>query len=120
MQNAQAKLVQMSFNCPNVLFELTGIKSVKVTYDYSAYDSMDGSNITEKRYMNEFIYVSRKGVNFKLTELQAVNMFCNAVNQHMYKKAIRQAADNVVSENSEYDMNMPLETYNAMDRYGKV
>ena len=101
---------------PKFVFEMTGIEFKKVEYDYSAYDSWDGSNQIEKRYMDAFLY-TKKGNTYRIGDLAAINMVINAINSHTYKNVIRQLNDKNASDDNNLDMIIPLEKYNSYNRY---
>lgn len=110
------QVYQLCKVAPQIVKEMTGVEFKKISYDYSAYDSWDGSNQIEKRYMDGFT-ICRKGVIYRIGDLAAVNIVINAINSHMYKNIIRQLADNSDSNVEKLDMIIPLEQYNSYNRY---
>lgn len=101
---------------PNTIKEICGIVSVNCSYDYSAYDSWDGSNQTETRYMRNFA-ICRNGKYYRISDMSAACLISKAVTVHMYKKLIRTVADNSGTYDQKFDMTIPLEQYNSYDRY---
>jgi hypothetical protein len=122
MTNAQFKFNQLLAIAPNSLFELTGIRFAKITYEMSIYDSETGTNELETQHYSELVYVNRhNGFAHKVTELQALTIFTNRINAHMYKKLVRQYAQvdpfAECKDKLEMDMKIPLEKFEKMQTY---
>ena len=108
--------IQLINALPNTIKELTGIVSVKCTYDYSSYDSWDGSNQIEKRHMTNFA-ICRGDKYYQISDMSAATLIAKCVTVHMYKKLIRSVADNSGTYTEKLDMSVPLETYNSWNKY---
>ena len=112
----EIQAIQLINAVPNTIFELTGIKLVKCTYEMSGYDYYSGSNETTKQHMSNFA-ICRKGKYYRISDMSAALLIGKAVTQHMYKKLIRQVADQTETYAEKLDMSVPLETYNSWSRY---
>ena len=112
----EIQAMQLINAVPNTIFELTGVVSVKCSYEISTYDYYSGSNVAEKQHMTNFA-ICRKGTYYRISDMSAACLIGKAVTQHMYKKLIRSVADNDGTYMERLDMNVPLETYNTWNKY---
>jgi len=112
MQSAQFE--QLLAVCPNVLFNLTGIRAVDTTYQMSVYGYYDGSNELEEHTLQKFIY-EKDGKSHQIGYLAAVTLVGAKISQAKYKAMARQASElEAKTHIKKFDMSMPLEAYNAL------